>query len=92
MECKQPQFGPGTRNAYQYGVLRVWEDTMSDEIKEHELVNAGEEKQLDEKVLDEVVGGATATTASNATTDSASPSLFKACCAGAHVVKANIEL
>jgi hypothetical protein len=87
MECKQPQFGPGTRNAYQYGVLRVWEDTMSDEIKEPELVNTGEEKQLDEKVLDEVVGGGTATTTGNATVP-----LFKACCAGAHFPDVKVEI
>ena len=30
---------------------------MSDEIKKDELVNAGEEKQLDEKALEQVVGG-----------------------------------
>jgi propanediol dehydratase small subunit len=30
---------------------------MSDEIKKPEVVNTTEEKQLDEKALDEVVGG-----------------------------------
>jgi type VI protein secretion system component Hcp len=64
---------------------------VSDEIKKSELVNAGEEKQLDEKVLDELVGGGAATTTSSATTDPASPSLFNACTAGAHFKKANIE-
>jgi type VI protein secretion system component Hcp len=53
---------------------------MSDEIKKPEVVNASEEKQLDEKALDEVVGG-----------DQASPNLFKACCAGKHFPTAKIE-
>jgi type VI protein secretion system component Hcp len=65
---------------------------MSDEIKKPELVNAGEEKQLDEKVLDEVGGGGTAATKSNATTDSASPSLFRSCCAGAHFQQVSLRL
>jgi hypothetical protein len=64
---------------------------MSDQIKKPELVNAGEEKPLDEKVLDQVVGGGTATTTSSAT-DSSSPSFFKNCCAVAHFQKASIEL
>jgi hypothetical protein len=59
---------------------------MSDEIKKPELVNAGEEKQLDEKVLDEVVGGGAATTTSNATVP-----LFKACCAGTHFPDVKVE-
>jgi type VI protein secretion system component Hcp len=53
---------------------------MSDEIKKPEVVNAGEEKQLDENVLDQVVGG-----------DSASPNLFAAVCTGKHIDKAIIE-
>lgn len=64
---------------------------MSDEIKKPELVNAGEAKQLDEKVLDQVGGGDTATTTSNATTDPASASLLKACTAGAYFQRLNIE-
>jgi hypothetical protein len=64
---------------------------MRDEIKKPELVNAGEAKQLDERVLDQVVGGDAATTTSDATTDPASASLFKACTAGAYFQKLNIE-
>jgi type VI protein secretion system component Hcp len=53
---------------------------MSDEIKKPEVVNAGEQKQLDEKVLDQVVGG-----------DSATPKLYEAVCKGTHIPEAKIE-
>ncbi len=55
-----------------------------DEIKKPELVNAGEEKQVDEKVLDQVVGGGAATTTSKTATDPASKSFYETCTAGAH--------
>jgi hypothetical protein len=54
---------------------------MSDEIKKPELVNAGEEKQLDEKALDKVVGG-----------DQATPKLHGAACKGTHIPEVTIEL
>ena len=55
---------------------------MSDEPKKQpELASTGEEKQLDEKALDTVVGG-----------DSASPKLFEAACKGTHIPKVTIEL
>jgi hypothetical protein len=54
---------------------------MSDEIKKPELVNAEEEKQLDEKALDEVVGGA-----------KASAKLYEAACSGTHIPKVIVEL
>jgi bacteriocin-like protein len=60
------------------------EDKMSDEIKKDELVNAGEEKQLDDKALDQVVGGDAATTTS-------SPKLYEAACKGTHISKVTIE-
>jgi len=54
---------------------------MSDEPKKQsELESAGEEKQLDEKALDEVVGG-----------DTATPNLFKSCCNGKHFPTATLE-
>jgi hypothetical protein len=62
------------------------EDQMSDEIKKPELVNAGEEKQLDEKALDEVVGGDKVVAA-----DSASPKLYEAACKGTHIPKVTVE-
>jgi type VI protein secretion system component Hcp len=54
---------------------------MSDEIKKPELVNEGEEKQLDEKALDKVVGG-----------DKAAPKLYEAACKGTHIPEVTIEL
>ncbi len=60
---------------------------MSDEIKKPELVNAGEEKQLDEKVLEEVVGGDKVVAA-----DNSSPKLYEAASKGTHIPKVTIEL
>jgi hypothetical protein len=54
---------------------------MNDEIKKPELVNAEEEKQLDEKALDEIVGGA-----------KASAKLYEAACKGTHIPEVTIEL
>ena len=53
---------------------------MSDEIKKPELVTAGEEKQLDDKALDKVVGG-----------DQATPKLYEAVSTGKHIAKVTIE-
>jgi type VI protein secretion system component Hcp len=54
---------------------------MSDEPKKQsELASAGEEKQLDEKALDKVVGG-----------DQASPKLYEAVCKGTHIPEVKIE-
>jgi|HubBroStandDraft_1064217.scaffolds.fasta_scaffold153574_3 type VI protein secretion system component Hcp len=53
---------------------------MSDEIKKPELVNTGEEKQLDEKALEEVVGGDKIVAA----VDKASPNLAEAASKGTH--------
>jgi bacteriocin-like protein len=53
---------------------------MSDAIKKPELVNRGEEKQLDEKALDQVVGGAKATS-----------KLYEAACKGTHIPEVTIE-
>jgi len=55
-----------------------------DEIKRPVLVNAGVEKQLDKKALDQVVGGGAVTTTSKTATDPASKALYEACTAGAH--------
>jgi bacteriocin-like protein len=52
---------------------------MSDEIKKPE-VNAGEEKQLDDKALEQVVGG-----------DTATPKLYEALSNGKHISKVQIE-
>jgi type VI protein secretion system component Hcp len=57
------------------------ENHMSDEPKKQsELESAGEEKQLDEKALDEVVGG-----------DTATPNLLQYCCNGKHFPTATLE-
>jgi len=53
---------------------------MSDEIKKPEVVNTTEEKPLDEKSLDEVVGGGTA-----------SPKLYELASSGKHIAKVVIE-
>jgi type VI protein secretion system component Hcp len=60
---------------------------MSDEIKKPELVNAGEEKLLDEKALEEVVGGDKVVAV-----DNASPNLAEAASKGTHYHKVAIEL
>ena len=49
---------------------------MSDEIKKPEVVNTTEEKQLDEKVLDEIVGG----------------KLYEATVKGTHIPEVKIEV
>ena len=56
---------------------------MSDEIKKPE-VNAEEEKQLDDKALDQVAGADSATTTS-------SPKLHEAACKGTHIPEVTIE-
>jgi hypothetical protein len=53
---------------------------MSDEIKKPEPVNAVEEKQIEEKVLDEVVGG------------DASVNLYKALLTGKHIATGKITV
>ena len=60
---------------------------MCDEIKKPELVNAGEEKQLDEKALEEVVGGDKVVAV-----DKASPNLAEAASKGTHYPQATIAL
>jgi type VI protein secretion system component Hcp len=57
-----------------------WRNQMSDEIKKPELVNTGEEKQLDEQAFDKVVGGAKATS-----------KLYEAACKGTHIPEVTIE-
>ena len=59
---------------------------MSDEIKRPELVNAGEEKLLDEKALEEVVGGDKVVAVDNST-----PKLYEAVSKGTHIPKVTIE-
>jgi hypothetical protein len=58
------------------------EDKMSDEIKKPE-VNAEEEKQLDEKALDKVVGGDAAKTKNTNV-------LSQGCAAGVHYTNATL--
>jgi bacteriocin-like protein len=58
---------------------------MSDEIKKDELVNAGEEKQLDDKALEQVVGGD-----SPKYVDKASNVLAQGCAAGVHYTSATL--
>jgi hypothetical protein len=58
----------------------LWRVPMSDEIKKPEVVNTTEEKPLDEKSLDEVVGGGTA-----------SPKLYELASSGKHIAKVVIE-
>ena len=54
---------------------------MSDEVKKPEVVNASEEKQLEEKALEEVVGGNKIVAA----LDKASPNLAEAASKGTHL-------
>jgi hypothetical protein len=53
----------------------VWRHQMSDEINKPEVVNTTEEKQIDEKALDEVVGG----------------KLYEATIKGTHIPEVKIE-
>jgi len=53
---------------------------MSDEIKKPEVVNTTEEKPLEEKALDEAVGGVTT-----------APKLYEAACTGKHIPKVILE-
>jgi type VI protein secretion system component Hcp len=63
------------------GAINIhWRNQLSDEIKKPELVNTGEEKRLDEKALDKVVGG-----------DKATPKLYEAACKGTHIPEGTIE-
>jgi type VI protein secretion system component Hcp len=62
------------------GINIHWENHMRNENKKPEPANAEEEKQLDEKALDKVVGG-----------DGATVKLYEAACKGTHIPKVTIE-